>query len=69
MKWTVASEAKTKAPWKRSNPRKRSGTSKKLKPVQIVQTANTVVIVSETIHDARIIPSVRRDHLPAAIRL
>jgi hypothetical protein len=37
--------------------------------VQIVQTKDHVVIVSEMIHDARVIPLDRRTHLPPEIRL
>ena len=36
--------------------------------LQIVQTADTVALVSEQIHDTRIISLTRRTHLPAAIR-
>lgn len=36
--------------------------------LQIVQTAGAVVIVSEQIHDARVISLTRRTHLPASIR-
>ena len=36
--------------------------------VQIVQTDDDVVIVSEMIHDARLVAMTRRAHLPAAIR-
>ena len=36
--------------------------------VQIVQTSDYVMIESEMIHDARVIPLDRRRHLPAAIR-
>ncbi len=35
---------------------------------QIFQTADSVVIVIEMIHDVRIIPIVKRPHLPAGIR-
>ena len=37
--------------------------------VQIVQTAGAVAIVREEIHDARIIPTKRRGHLPSSLRL
>ena len=37
--------------------------------LQIVQTGDHVVIVSEMIHDARIVSLNRRDHLPSSIRL
>jgi hypothetical protein len=37
--------------------------------LQIVQTRDAVVIVSEMIHDVRIIPLNRRTHLPASVRL
>ncbi|MEQ1729917.1 MAG: hypothetical protein ABL982_16245 [Vicinamibacterales bacterium] len=36
--------------------------------LQIVQTRDAVVILSEQIHDARVISLTRRTHLPAAIR-
>jgi hypothetical protein len=36
--------------------------------VQIVQTANTVVIMNEMIHDARVVPMDGRPHLAPAIR-
>jgi hypothetical protein len=36
--------------------------------LQIVQTADHVVIVSEMIHDARIIPITRTTHLPGSLR-
>jgi hypothetical protein len=36
---------------------------------QIVQTPDTIVILNEMIHDARIIPMDRRPHLPANIHL
>lgn len=35
--------------------------------VQIVQTADYVTVVSEMIHEARIIPIARRSHLPATV--
>ncbi len=36
--------------------------------IQIVQTRDTVVVFNEMIHDARIIPTDGRPHLPASIR-
>jgi hypothetical protein len=36
--------------------------------VQIVQTAGYVMILSEMVHDARIVSLARRTHLPAAVR-
>ena len=36
--------------------------------LQIVQTRDTVVILSEQIHDARVISLTRRTHLPSSIR-